>query len=125
MNSDHLVPRMNLQNKLGSRNRRGGAERAPMYGYATYTYKVGVFIYTIECLIRDLSETGCGIRGTVPLGVGSQIRVMLSLPDQQPPFCVSRAIVSWVAGHCFGVKFPKLKPHEYERVHQHIRKMAE
>jgi len=125
MNSDHLAPRMNLQNKLGSRNRRGGAERAPMYAYATYTYKVGVFIYTIEGLIRDLSETGCGIRGTVPLGVGSQIRVMLSLPDQQPPFCVSRAIVSWVAGHCFGVKFPKLKPHEYERVHQHIRKMAE
>ena len=125
MNSDHLIPRMKLQNKPASRNRRGGMERAPMYGYATYTYKEGLFLYTIEGLIRDLSETGCGIRGTMPQGVGSQIRVMLSLPDHQPPVCVSRAIVSWVAGDCFGVKFPKLKPHDYERVHQHVRKMAE
>jgi len=125
MNRDHLVPRMKLQNKPVSRNRRGGAERAPIYGYATYTYKEGLFLYTIEGLIRDLSETGCGIRGTMPQGVGSQIRVMLSLPDQQPPLCVSRAIVSWVAGDCFGVKFPKMKSHEYERVHQHVRKMAE
>ena len=85
-----------------------------MYGYATYTYKEGLFIYTIEGLIRDLSETGCDIRGMKPQGVGSQIRVMLSLRDQQPPLCVSRAIVSWVAGDCFGIKFPKLKPQEYE-----------
>ena len=124
MNASHLNPSMKVQKTPAWRNRRGGAERAPMYGYATYTYKEGLFLYTIEGLIRDLSETGCGIRGMMPQSVGSQIRVMLSLPDHQPPLCVSRAIVSWVDGHFFGVKFPKLKPHESERVHQHVRKMA-
>ena len=124
MNARYLNPSMKLQKTPVWRDRQGGAERAPMYGHAIYTYKEGFYIYTVEGLIRDLSATGCDIRGTMPQVVGSQIRVMLSLPDEQPPLCVRGAIVSWVAGEFFGVKFPKLKPHEYDRVHQHVRKMA-
>jgi hypothetical protein len=124
MNASPQNPGMKLQHKLASHDRRGGAEQALMYGHVTYTYKEGVYIYTIEGLIRDLSETGCGIRGPMPQVVGSQIKVMLSLPDQQPPLCVSGALVSWVAGDFFGVKFPKLKPHQYDRVQQLVRKMA-
>ena len=57
MNSGHLIPRMTLKKKPAPRDRRGGAQRASMYGHATYTYKKGPFIYTIEGLILDLSET--------------------------------------------------------------------
>jgi PilZ domain-containing protein len=124
MNSGHLIPRMTLKKKPAPRDRRGGAERAPMYGHATYTYKAGLFIFTIDGRVRDLSETGCSIRGTMPQVVGRQIRLMLSLHDEQEPLYVKGAIVSWVATDCFGVKFPKLKPNEYNRLRQHIRKMA-
>lgn len=122
MNARHLNPCMKLQKTPAWRDRRGGAERAPMYGHATYTYKEGVYIYTIEGLIRDLSETGCGIQGMMPQVVGRQIRLMLlSLHGEKQPFCVNGAIVSWVATDCFGVKFPKLKPYEYTRLRQHFR----
>ena len=52
------------------------------------------------------------------------MRLTLSLDDDQQPLCMNGAIVAWVAGNCFGVKFSKLKPHEYNRLRQHVRQMA-
>jgi hypothetical protein len=123
MNSGHLIPGMKQQDKPASGNRRRDTERGALCGHATYNYKEGPFIYKVAGVIRDLSPTGCGIGGRMPQMVGSQIRVMLFLPDEQPPLSIS-AIVSWVAGDFFGVKFPKLKSSDHNRLQQHIRKMA-
>ena len=96
------------------------SEQAPaIYGYATYSYKKGAFIYRVEGAIYDLRETGCSIRGTTPQPVGGRIRVSLSLNDQRPPICVHGARVSWLSGESFGLKFPELKPGDLARLREY------
>ena len=90
-----------------------------IYGYATYSYKKGAFIYRVEGVISNLCKTGCNIQGTTPQLVGSRMRVILSLNDQQPPMCVNGATVSWFAGDSFGLKFPQLKPDDVVRLEKH------
>jgi hypothetical protein len=117
-----LAPKRKLQQKPSLD--RSVAERASRYGHATYSYKEGLYIYTVNGSIRDLSQTECSIRGTIPQVVGSKIRVRLCLYDQQPPLSVNGAILSWFAGGYFGVKFPKLKQNDLLRLEQYLCKVA-
>jgi hypothetical protein len=121
MNS--LVQKMKLQHKPASLDQSVIAV-ASRYGHATYSYKEGLYIYTVDGVIRDLSETGCSIRGTIPQVVGSKIRIRLCLSDQLPPLPVNGAIISWFAGGYFHVKFPKLKPNDLLRLQQYLCKVA-
>ena len=111
MKSHNLAHKPKLPTNTDACARRPTSEQTlAMYGYATYSYKKGAFIYQVEGVIADLWETGCTIQGTTPQLVGSRIRVILSLNDQQPPICVKGATVSWFAGDSFGLKFPQLNP---------------
>jgi hypothetical protein len=100
------------------------AARASRYGHATYSDKEGLYIYTVEGFIRDLSATGCSIRGTIPHVVGSKIRVRLCLFDEQPPLSVNGSKVSWFAAGHFGIKFPKLKQNDVLRLQRYLCKVA-
>lgn len=119
MNSDTLAPKLKLQKSPNLCDRPKGRQGSAVYGHATYSYKKGTFIYRVEGVIYDLWETGCSIRGTTPQLVGSRIRIILSLNDQQPPLCVKGAMVSWFAGETFGLKFPQLKVDDVTRLREH------
>jgi hypothetical protein len=120
MSAAHLTSTVQLETNSESSDRPTRPEGTAYYGHATYNYKKGVFIYRVEGVLCDLSETGCSIRGTLPQLVGSRIRVILSLNDQQPALHVNGATVSWLGVNSFGLKFPKLKPAVVVRLREHI-----
>ncbi len=120
MNPGRLPRTIKLEANPKSSGESTKPEGTAVYGHATYNYKKGVFIYRVEGVIRDLSETGCSIRGTISQLVGSRIRVILSLNDQQPPLRVNGAIVTWLTGECFGVKFPQLRPQDLIRLQEYV-----
>ena len=125
MSAGHLASKAKLETNSGSSDRPTRPEGTAFYGRATYNYKKGVYIYRVEGVICDLGETGCSIHGTIPQLVGSRIRVILSLNDQQPPLHVNGATVSWLGANSFGLKFPKLKPADVMRLREHIVAMCE
>jgi hypothetical protein len=115
MKSHNRSRNMKWHQTTDSCDRSTGQKSPSSYGHATYSCKVGDFIYRVEGVISELSETGCSIRGTPPQVVGSRMRVMLSLNDQQAPLCVN-ATVCWFADESFGLKFPQLRPHDVARL---------
>jgi hypothetical protein len=98
MNLGHPVVARKLHEKLALHNRRNrrrddrrvGVKRVPVCTHATYTYKMGPFIYTVEGLIRNLSATGCSIRATMPQVVGRLTTLTLPLHGNQQSLCVWR-----------------------------------
>lgn len=121
MKSRNLAPQVELHNNTHPCGLRTSEQAPAMYGYATYSYKKGAFIYRVEGVISDLSESGCSIRGTTPQLVGMSMRVILYFNDKQPPLCVSGATVSWLSGESFGLKFPQLKPNDVVRLKERTR----
>jgi hypothetical protein len=120
MNSSHLPRKMKLEWAPTSSDQprlRGAA----LYGHAIYSYRKGVFMYRVEGTICDLTASACTIRGAIPQLVGTRIRVILSLYDQEKPLCVNGAIVTWFAGESFGLKFPQLKQDDAIRLQEYTR----
>ena len=61
-----------------------------------------------EGLLKDLSVGGGSITGMVPVSVGMELTVQLSVPGNSEPLLISRALVKWVKGLEFGVEFELL-----------------
>lgn len=101
MKSHNLARQVKLHNHTDPSGLPTSEQALAMYGYATYSYKKGAFIYRVEGVISDLWETGCSIRGTTPQLVGISMRVILCFNDKQPPLCVNGATVSWLSGESF------------------------
>jgi len=77
-----------------------------------------------EGKLLDLSKTGCRIFTLQPLPEGSQITLILSLPDKMPPMRLIGTTVCHVHGREFGAKFQPLTSRERRRlqaiVFQHV-----
>jgi hypothetical protein len=69
-----------------------------------------------EGRLRDLSKTGCRIFSQHPPEPGSQITLILPLPDGMPPIRLIGTTVCHVHWHEFGAKFQPLTPEERRRV---------
>ncbi|MBU6480108.1 MAG: PilZ domain-containing protein [Nitrospirae bacterium] len=58
-----------------------------------------------EGRVLDMSRSGCLMESSVPLKVGDNLQLRLSLPEPEPSMRVSRAVVRWAQGLRFGVEF--------------------
>jgi len=77
-----------------------------------------------EGRLLDLSKTGCRIFSLDTPESGSQITLILPLPDGMPPIRLIGTTVCHVRGHEFGAKFLSLTPEERRRVQAIIFKHA-
>jgi hypothetical protein len=69
-----------------------------------------------EGRLLDLSKTGCRIFSQHSPEQGSQITLILPLPDGMPPIRLIGTTVCHVRGNEFGAKFQPLTPEERRRV---------
>ena len=66
--------------------------------------------------IVDLSESGLGLRGDIPVQVGMELTLFLYLPDRDEPLSILESTVVWNAGSLFGVIFNDLSLPDGERL---------
>ena len=66
--------------------------------------------------VVDLSESGLGLRGDIPVQVGMEVTLFLYLPDRDEPLSVLESRVVWSAGSLFGVMFNDLNLPDVERL---------
>ena len=66
--------------------------------------------------VVDLSETGLGLRGDIPVQVGMELTLFLYLPDRDEPLSILESTVVWSAGLLFGVIFNDLSLQDGERL---------
>ena len=92
------------------------AERVPIEYRVTYTRTEGARLITIRGVLKDLSKTGCQIRGTVLPNAGDTLRLTIYLGDEGTPLCLTDATVSWIKGSVFAVRFPPLSNSERKRL---------
>jgi PilZ domain len=92
------------------------AERALIDHEVTYTSTEGARFITSTGTLKDLSKTGCRVIGTTLPAIGTCITVTLYLDDGESPLCLTEATVSWIKGHVFAVRFPKLTDAERKRI---------
>ena len=92
------------------------AERVPIHYRVSYTGTEGARLIKLEGSLRDLSQTGCKVLGTVLPVLGATITLTLHLEDGQAPLCVTDGTVSWIKGSVFAVRFPKLTEEERKRI---------
>ena len=101
---------------------RRDAERVPLRTYVSYmTDEVG-----LSCgqgWLVDLSKTGCKITGPA-LMVGTSATLVLYFQDEKDPLCISDATVTWRDGESFGVRFPKLKGADRQRLQELVLRFA-
>ena len=119
MNARTVQPRLLVPKPLilsGNRRRTG---RTLTYCQVNYTYKVGQATYAIDGLTRDISKTGCGIRGTIIPPVRSTTRLALYLPHQMSPISLNARVI-WVAGEYFGVEFTNMRREDYLRIRTYM-----
>ncbi len=66
--------------------------------------------------IVDLSESGLGLRGDIPVPVGMELTLFLYLSDRDEPLSILESTVVWSAGLLFGVIFNNLSLSDEERL---------
>ncbi len=66
--------------------------------------------------VVDLSETGLGIRGDIPVQVGMELTLFLYLPDREEPLFILEGKVTRSANSLFGVLLDELSLHDGDRL---------
>jgi PilZ domain len=92
------------------------AERVPIHYRVTYTGTEGARLINIEGSLRDLSQNGCKVLGTVLPVLGDTVTITLHLEDGRAPLRLTDATISWIKGSVFAVRFPKLTEEERKRI---------
>jgi len=94
---------------------RRDAERVPIGIQVFYVTEPPLGCSRGQGRLVDLSKTGCKIIGPfVP--AGTTVTLVLDLDDDQDPLCLSGATVTWTKSESFGVRFPKLRGEERQRL---------
>ena len=89
------------------------------YCRVTYTYEAGGRSSDGQGFTRDLSRTGCGIRGTVIPATGTDVRVTVHLEDEEVPLSFA-ATVRWTVGAYFEVQFVEIQVEDYTRIRRYM-----
>ncbi len=69
-----------------------------------------------EARLLDTSTTGCRLTSTLPVRQGQELRMSLLLNDHPWPLQIDKAVVCWMKGDEFGVKFLAIRPSVQERL---------
>ena len=133
MKSHHLDKYMpeaisGVSNKLRFRKAatvldRRDAERVPLRTYVSYMTDERIGLSRGQGWLVDLSKTGCKIAGPA-LMVGTSATLVLYFQDEKDPLCISDATVTWRDGESFGVRFPKLKGADRQRLQELVLRFA-
>jgi len=94
---------------------RRDAERVPIGMHVFYVTDEPLGFSRGQGRLVDLSKTGCKIIGPVP-PAGITVTLVLELDDDKNPLCLSGATVTWTKSESFGVRFPKLRSEERQRL---------
>ncbi|MBL8074205.1 MAG: PilZ domain-containing protein [Nitrospira sp.] len=71
--------------------------------------------------VVDLSESGLGLRGDIPVQVGMEVTLFLYLSDRDEPLSILESKVVWSAGLLFGVMFTDLTLPDVARLRSFLR----
>ena len=99
------------------------AERVPIRAYVSYMTDARMGLSRGQGWLVDLSKTGCKITGPVVM-VGTTVTLVLYFSDEKDPLCITDATVTWSDGESFGVRFPKLKGGDRQRLQELVLKFA-
>ena len=102
---------------------RRDAERVPLRVYVSYVTNECMGLSRGQGWLVDLSKTGCKILGPVQM-VGTDVTLVLYFQDDKDPLCICPATVTWSDGETFGVRFPKLKGEERQRLQELVLRFA-
>lgn len=96
---------------------RREAERAPVDCPVTFTSEeIQDSVAKVEGTLVDLSKTGCKVASPTPPHRGSQITLILYLPDGRPPMRLIGTTVRHVGSRTFGAEFLPVTPEERRRL---------
>ena len=109
-------------NSIGTLDRRD-AERVPLRAYVSYVTDERMGLSRGQGWLVDLSKTGCKITGPL-LMVGTSATLVIYVQDDQDPLCICDATVTQSDGDTFGVRFPKLKSAERQRLQELVLRYA-
>ena len=102
---------------------RRDAERVPLDAVVSYVSDARMGLTRGEGRLEDLSKTGCKIIGPL-LMVGTMATVVIHLNEDKAPLCLSGVEVTWTDGESFGVRFPKLKAEDRQRLQELVLRFA-
>ena len=66
--------------------------------------------------VLDLSESGCKLRSTQVLPIGSFWDLYLTVPETSRPVLISEVRVIWAAGNEYGIEFLRVTARERTRL---------
>jgi len=75
--------------------------------------------------ILDLSLGGCRIEAPCAMEPHLLVELRIHIPDLDWPLMVDGAVVQWVKGHTFGLRFLRLRPKESDRLARVIAELAQ
>ena len=116
-NADPVQDGSDVDEVLDEPMDRRGAERAPIEFPVTFiSEEQHTDGSKVEGKLLDLSKTGCQIFTLQPPAPGSQITLILPLPDGEPPLRLIGTKVRRVHGRVFGAEFLPLTQEERRRL---------
>lgn len=74
-----------------------------------------------EGILNNLSLMGCSILSDREVLCGSQVRVSVLLPNQNPALSIELGTIKWVQGNEFGVEFIRLPLEARKRLNNALR----
>ncbi|HEY6260872.1 MAG TPA: PilZ domain-containing protein [Nitrospiraceae bacterium] len=77
-------------------------------------------VQTADGQVLNVSKYGCLVEAAIRIKPGDHLQLRLFLPDSDQSMCVSLAVVHWVIGFRFGVKFLKVDEKYRSRLDQFI-----
>lgn len=93
-----------------SERRQGG--RTPALFSLLYSGMDAGQILMGDGVVTNLSASGIGIRGSLPVTPGMELALFVDLPGVEEPLCIAQSRVSWVEGRRFGLELGTLKLEE-------------
>ena len=115
-------PGSTLRNAVTNLDRRD-AERVPLRAYVSYMTDARTGLSRGQGWLVDLSKTGCKIAGPL-LMVGTNVTLVVYVQDDKDPLCISNATVVQSDEETFGVRFPKLKDADRQRLQELVLRFA-
>jgi len=73
-----------------------------------------------EGQVFNMSGRGCLVESSVPVKVGDNLQLRLSLPEPEPSMRVSQAAVCWAQSLRFGVKFIGMEEKDRARLNRFV-----